>query len=287
MGQKIKFILIMEIGAFILLTWIYYFRNDIRTFKKYFHGNCNFVKKLDTKTYRLLAKCKHPKDTSIVGLNEEIPNNAMKKKKDSYNYECWEKSKNKQSNGRSSTNQEGHKQNITNKSCMFETKKYSHVEKKIFKELDYMDFLKNSRTISNKTYRKLVRKKYGLRIVLPLLLFLLLLTVFVEDLSVGYAFESDGGSWGLIGLTEYLKTLTKQNIEWLNTFLEWLKDKLPWLSACSNLNTGTHKACFLGPIFGILIYFIPFLILGVTFVLAIFYYHKKVKKYEKIKYRKR
>ncbi|SBS93698.1 hypothetical protein PMALA_040690 [Plasmodium malariae] len=150
-----------------------------------------------------------------------------------------------------------------------------------------MDFLKNSTTISNKTYKKLVRKKYGLRIVLPLLLFLLLLTVFIADLSVGYAFESDGGSWGLIGLTEYLKTLTKQNIAWLNTFLEWLKDNLPWLLACPNLNTGTHKACFLGPIFGILIYFIPFVILGVTFILAIFYYHKKVKKYEKIKYRKR
>lgn len=51
------------------------------------------------------------------------------------------------------------------------------MEKEIFKELDYIDFLKEKRTVSNKTYKKITLEKYGLSIILLLLLFFLLLII--------------------------------------------------------------------------------------------------------------
>ncbi|KAI4841016.1 hypothetical protein MKS88_000784 [Plasmodium brasilianum] len=69
-------------------------------------------------------------------------------------------------------------------------KTFSHIENEIFKELYYNDFLKNTKTIDKKTYKNIVRKKYGLLVSLHLLLCLLLLIVFIVDLSVGIAYKS-------------------------------------------------------------------------------------------------
>ncbi|SBT00959.1 hypothetical protein PMALA_079140, partial [Plasmodium malariae] len=115
--------------------------------ENYKHSN-----KLNIRNYRLLSKCKHNKDTFILGLNEVNSNNGMNEKKDIYNNEHIFAKLKRKPNRSSSNNMEFSKKGKKNKSCIFETKKYSRMEKKIFKELNYLDFLKNNRTIRVEYY---------------------------------------------------------------------------------------------------------------------------------------
>ncbi|SBS97647.1 Plasmodium exported protein (Pm-fam-a like), unknown function [Plasmodium malariae] len=234
--------------------------------------NCMFHIKIDRRNYRLLTKYIHDKNSIITGLKEDVPYNKLNKKKDISNNEKWETGKKELSSRCFSRNMGVDKKAMKNKSCIFKTKKYSHMEKKIFKELDYQNFLKKNRTITDKTYKKIIIKKYGLR----------------------------------LGLWPHLKELTNDENGWLSTALKWLKEKSPGLwqhygtteqtssTLCELCNTVTgngvvkiSEKCILGQLFGYIFYFVPFIILGVTFISWIIYYHKKVKKYQKIKLRKR
>ncbi|SBT85717.1 fam-l protein [Plasmodium malariae] len=164
------------------------------------------------RNYRLMAKYKRDKLSTTVCLKEEVQN-GVQDKKDINNNEKWDEYKKKQSCGSSSMSTRGHKKNKKNKSCIFETNKYSNLEKKIFKELDYVDFLRNNRTISNKIYKKIMRKKCSLRIVLPLLLLLFLLITFILDLS---------NSFGLVkGLCEILNLYASKF--WYSSLHSFLK----------------------------------------------------------------
>ncbi|SBS95828.1 Plasmodium exported protein (Pm-fam-a like), unknown function, partial [Plasmodium malariae] len=240
-----------------------------------------------------------------IGLKNGMQNNGDFINENIYSCEKLAKNKSNLSNDSPSKNSRGHKQDKKNKSCVFETKKYSHLEKNIFKELDYMDFLKENKTISNKNYRKIICKKYGLRFALPVLILLLLLTVFIVDLTLGIVKEKS--LWELIGLDKAkLKELAKP-LGFILTPLSKLGGFFKhstWgdMGKCSSCEvaaaaaTGVSKAdkalivsevCILGQLFGYLVYVIPFFILGVAVISKVIYYHKKVKKYEKIKFRKR
>ncbi|SBT87664.1 fam-l protein [Plasmodium malariae] len=175
-----KILFFMNISTFTLLTWIYHFYYDL-TLKKYLNKNCIPSRILVTRNYRLLAHCKKDNYSNNLGLKGELSNYGVNEKKNIYNNNKRYKETNKQSNGSSSKNKVYYKHDNKKKSYIFETKKYSHLEKKIFKELDYIDFLKRNRTISDKTYKKVILKKFRLRLALPLFfVYFLLLSLLLD-----------------------------------------------------------------------------------------------------------
>ncbi|SBT85817.1 fam-l protein [Plasmodium malariae] len=296
MEQKFKLLIFINISLFILLTWIYHSDDDVSEPYKSPDENCKHSNKLNIRNYRLLSKCKHNNDTFIVSLNEVNSNNRMNEKKDIYSNEQIYAELKRKPNRSSSNNMEFSKKGKKNKSCIFETKKYSRMEKKIFKELNYLDFLKNNRTIRNNTYQKIIRKKYGFRITLPILFVLLLCILLILDL-----FDGCGLIRGLFKLLNIIATKvvspTTDGVKPLQKMLrplhEWLKNssfgsffKSAPKVARNGASTNIDKHYYITGFFGFLIYFIPIFIIGVTCILGIFYYHKKVKKYEKIKFSK-
>ncbi|KAI4835517.1 fam-l protein [Plasmodium brasilianum] len=274
MKQSVKLLFFTTISPFIILSWICHFYNYMSTFNKYLNENYNPYEKKDIKTYRLLGKCKQDHISSIVGLKSVIPNNEHKDKKNISNSQKKDKYKYVQLD-ESSLNSMGHqKQAKKNKSYIFETKDYSYLEKKIFKELDFLDFLKNNRTISDNLYKKVVQKKCQLRIFTPVILLILLSISLILDFCCGYGLRR-----GLFKLLKF--SLGDEPLGKLYTFL---KNNL---GSFLKLTTSSGKELYITPFFEFIIYFSSFAILSITVIFGIFYYHKKVKKYEKIKYKKR
>ncbi|KAI4833663.1 fam-l protein [Plasmodium brasilianum] len=269
MKKSIMIFSFIKIVVLIFLTWIPHLSNHVITSNKYLGKKYTLAIKLDDRIYRLLAKYKKDKDSKVVMLRDDISNNGMDKKKDISNTEkeCTEKKKELYRG--SLNNYDGHKQDMNNKYSKFVTKKYSHLEKKIFKELDFVDFLKRNKNISDKTYKKIMRKKFSLRLGSPLLLFFLLFSLLIVDISL--RLSNVNGFLELSGLKSIL-----------SPYEETLKPYFSWLLTAAD----TSKSV-LGPLFNIVLYVIPFLILGVTLISYVFYYHKKAKKYEKIKFSKK
>ncbi|SBT85843.1 fam-l protein [Plasmodium malariae] len=286
MKQKINFLIFIKIAIFIRSIWICHFFIDINTFNKSLDENYIIIGKLNKISYRLLSKCKQDRDSSIVNLIEKIPNNKVNEKKCISNSAKSFTTKNKPSNGNSLRSLTCQKQDIKNNSYILEKKKCSYIEKKIFKELDFENFLKNNKTISNRMYKKAMRKKYGLRILTPTLLFLLLLILMIVDISLGLSIKKSL----LIALVKWDPLEVLSSGWFLSLFekvksLDWLW-KSPLWTTSETLTEGMKKNGLLGRLIGIPMYFLPFLILGVTFIFAILYYHQKVKKYENIKFKK-
>ncbi|SBS99103.1 Plasmodium exported protein (Pm-fam-a like), unknown function, partial [Plasmodium malariae] len=262
--------------------------------------NYKFHRKIYSRNYRLLSKYKQNKDSIITGLKKDISNNEVDEGKDICNNENERTGKKELSNKCSTRNIDIDKKFIKNKYCMFETKKYSNMEKKIFKELDYENFLKNNKTISDKTYKKIITKRYSLRLAIPVLLFLLLLILFVVDFSLGFSTNEVSWKGGLFGFSDFISNIDTEK-GFLSTVIKWLRDNTPgfWqhyrktagTSVICNLCNAAEKKldlkCILGQLFGYIIYFVPFIIFGVTFISWIIYYHNKVKKYNKLKSKKR
>ncbi|SBT86132.1 fam-l protein [Plasmodium malariae] len=283
MEEKTKSLLYIGIVTFFILCRICHINDDIGTLNKYFNENYMHDSKLNIRNYRSLEKYKQDKVSNNVWLKEEVPNNGTCEKKYVSINERVSPGKKKQSNGFSSNNLGGNKQDMKNKSCIFETKQYSRLEKKIFKEIDYVDFLKNNRTISNKVYFKTIYKKYVPRFALPLFFLLLFFTYLLADF------------WGcgLIGILCYV--LNKITPDWLEPLHELLKKSAlaPFFKSIGKLprdpSTGRKVPdhFYVTGFLGLFIYLIPFIIFGVTLILKVVYYHKKVKKYQKIKFGKR
>ncbi|SBT85977.1 fam-l protein [Plasmodium malariae] len=286
MEKKIKSQLFIKIPKFTLLSWICYIYIYMSTFNKYLDENYIYSRKIHGTTYRILSKYKQDKYSNALGLKEEMTNNGMTKKKDISNNMEGYTGKRKHSNGSPSEFKGNCKSYMKKNKCMFETKNYSYFEKKIFKEMDYMDFLKNNKAISKTSYRKIIRKKCVLLFVLPLLMFFLLSVLPIVDLSWGLV---DGKAlWDAIGFWKILKEWGKSG--WLNAVYVSLKEsEWFWKPIVSNSSicTTASESCVLGRLFRILIYGLPFLILGITFISRVVYYHRKVKKYERIKFRQR
>ncbi|SBS94463.1 Plasmodium exported protein (Pm-fam-a like), unknown function [Plasmodium malariae] len=259
---------------FILLSWIYHFYIFKSTYSKFLVECYNHRGILYRTNFRILAIYNQDNDSCIVCLREHIPNGGNDKKGITNNDKC-STGKKKILNGSLPQSARGHKKDIKNKSYLFETKKYSYLERKIFKELDYEHFLKNNRTISNKVYKKIIRKKLVSLLNSPfMLLFLLFLIGFILDLSV---------NCGLI--RGVVKTLTLIVPGWFGRLNNMLKtSNLSWLfqstkkienfiSVSKKINGNWQEQA---KVAGYII----------TLILGVFYYHKKVMKYEKIKLRK-
>ncbi|SBT86045.1 fam-l protein [Plasmodium malariae] len=276
MEKSVKLLLFIKIVTFILLCWICYFYSVV--FNKHLDESYKLLGEKDIRSYRLLAKFKQNHVSSIIGLKHVIPNNELKDKKITCNNEKGNKVIYEHLHGNSLDNIGFNKLAKNNKSYIFETKKYSHLEKKIFKELDYFDFLTNNRIITNRTYKKITCKKYALRLALPLLGFLFLVIALILD----YGFNC-GLRKGLFKLLLFSLGRTP-----LDRFYGYLRDS-PVFSFIKNTvgKTGETKDLYIRPFLNIVIYFTSFVILGITIILGIVYYHRKVKKYEKIKYKKR
>ncbi|SBS98318.1 Plasmodium exported protein (Pm-fam-a like), unknown function [Plasmodium malariae] len=242
----------------------------------------SFHRKLDTRVHRLLSKYKQDIYSNIVGIKDDLPYNEEINKKSVCSNENDKKIRTKSTKGSSLNKARNHKPDKNYNSCIFETKKYSHFEKKIFKELDYEDFLKKNRTISDKLYKKIILKKYGLRLFLPLLLFSLLFLSLILDLFAGYGLQNLlYDVLRISGAQEWMKQLGPNFINLIgNSWATYLK---PFFTPAFGVKT---KLRVLNNLFGTVIYFVPFIIMGVTIISWIIFYHKKVKKYEKIKFRK-
>ncbi|SBT00268.1 Plasmodium exported protein (Pm-fam-a like), unknown function [Plasmodium malariae] len=226
------------------------------TFNKYLYESYNYSTKIHGKAYRILSKYKQDKYSNALGLKEEMTNNGMTKKKDIYNHMEGYTGKRKHSNGSPSEFKGNCKSYMKKNKCMFETKNYSYFEKKIFKEMDFMDFLKNNKTI-----------------ILP-----------IVDLSWG-AVDGKDGLWDAIGFFNILEESGKNG--WLNKVYTSLKDVKWFWTTIGEASKKISELHVLGRLFRILIYGLPFLILGITLISRVVYYHKKVKKYERIKFRQR
>ncbi|SBS99011.1 Plasmodium exported protein (Pm-fam-a like), unknown function, partial [Plasmodium malariae] len=235
--------------------------------------------KLDSKlngTFRLLAKRKCDKNLCIVELKNEIPNNELNEQIYISNNKKAATRTSMQPNGSSLNNVGRNKHANKNRCYIFETKKYSRLEKKIFKELDYEDFLKNNRTISNKIYKKIIRKKLASELAPTLIFFIFLSLSFVLDYCGSY-----GLVWGLVDILKSFSSGWSKHIDnyikssFLNSLLEY------------KISNGSKGPYYTLPLLFNLFYVIPFIIYCIITISRIVYYHKKVKKYEKIKYRKR
>ncbi|KAI4840591.1 fam-l protein [Plasmodium brasilianum] len=257
MEQNIKTLLFIRITTFILLCWTYPFYTYVSTLKKSLEEGDNYYRKLHSSNYHLLKKYKHNKNSRFLCLKNEIQINGVPEKKDIFHNE----------------NDDSEKKKAIEKIC-----------------------IKYCRTISNKVYTKIICKKYGLRIVLPLLICLFLLIIFIVEVSLTYS--NSGSLLHHIGLNkEYLETLAKNNGPWspivgvlkiLGEFLQYSTSSSGTLSCgWCQVASEVSDMCILGNFFRILIFFVPFVLLSITLISGIFYYHKKVKKYEKIKFEKR
>ncbi|SBT00455.1 Plasmodium exported protein (Pm-fam-a like), unknown function, partial [Plasmodium malariae] len=245
-------------------------------FSKYLNENYKLDSKLNG-AFRLLAKCKRHKNLCFVKLKNEIPNNGLNEKIYISNNKKGATRTSMQTNESSQNNVGRNKHANKNKCYIFETKKYSRLEKKIFKELDYEDFLKNNRTISNKIYKKIIRKKLASKLAPTLIFFILLSLSFVLDYC---------GSYGLVwGLFDILSSFSKGWYTVINNYFKG--SSLDWLLVYTIPNSSKGQSFYTVPLLFNLIYVMPFIIYCIITISRIVYYHKKVKKYEKIKYRKR
>ncbi|KAI4838057.1 hypothetical protein MKS88_003480 [Plasmodium brasilianum] len=294
MEQQIKSLLFIKIFTFSFLCWICHFYIYMMALNKLFDINYNHHRELYTRNYRSMANYKQYNHSSITCINEQLPN-GVNNKIDIISKEKYAERNKKHSNRTLSTSAKSHRKDTKSKSCIYETKKYSRLEKKIFKELDYADFLKNNRTISDKIYKKIILKKCGLRLALPLLLFLVLAISFILDKFCGYGLTS-----ALYNVIIYFSPVEKITIlpkkiinmspaikdlyDFLNKpSLKWFTQVLVKKEGTTNIWENHCVPYFLG----FLIYFVPLFILGIILISAVFYYHKKVKKFEKIKFRKK
>ncbi|SBT01257.1 Plasmodium exported protein (Pm-fam-a like), unknown function [Plasmodium malariae] len=292
MDTKFMLLLLINLSTINFLTRICSFKNDISNFNKSLGEKCSVDIKLDLRTYRLLAKCKKYKNSSILGLKEEISCNRINENKDLSNNEKWEKTKNRRSHESSSKHEEVYQLAKKIKSNKFESKKCSHLEKKIFKELDYFDSLKNNRTISDKVYESLVLKKCRLRIFIPAILLLFFAITIILDHTCFY-----GLIWILIRAVTMFhgsgwygrlhKFLESSDLNWL--FKSQSGEAVLKMVKKSSMEKWEEVKghIYVESFFGYLVYIVPLLILGVTLILGILYYHKKVIKYQKIKFTKR
>ncbi|KAI4841038.1 hypothetical protein MKS88_000806 [Plasmodium brasilianum] len=129
MGQKIRLPLFIKGRMLIHLGWIYYYYICMSTLKESLDESYNDCRKLYKRNFRLLSKYKKNKDSSIVCLNEVIRNEVYDKN-DICNNENMNTEKGKQMNRSSSKIGGCNKSYIKKKSCVFETKKFSRLEKK-------------------------------------------------------------------------------------------------------------------------------------------------------------
>ncbi|KAI4839260.1 fam-m protein [Plasmodium brasilianum] len=161
MEQKIRIILFIKIYVFVLLIWICRLNNDVNKINTILIENYDFFIKLNTRNYRLLAKCKYGMDSNIVELKSGISNS-----------ERVSIGKNKPTNRNLLNKAKYYTEFIDCNNGMFDGK-YFHYEKKWIKKKDYDDFIEQNRRVRDIALKKIKFRNYGVVVAL-FFLFLLL-----------------------------------------------------------------------------------------------------------------
>ncbi|SBS99456.1 Plasmodium exported protein (Pm-fam-a like), unknown function [Plasmodium malariae] len=242
-------------------------------FDKYLDDKHYFGKKLDKRIYRILGKCEKSIFSNVGNLELKIPYDTKKKNEKllTIDNEKWDKEK-KEKLYRSLLYKEKLIKNLMKNKCTFLHKSYTHYEKKIMNGLDDKAFFKKMMLINDKDYKKLKRKKFRLRLFFLLLLFVVVLVIPLLDLSFG-EFQNTGNLLNKLcvslGYTGDPSSPSEPAGDGLSNYFS---------STCKLKNLTGFK------VFGILVYCVPILILGIILIRGIFYYYKNVIKHKKIKF---
>ncbi|SBT86138.1 Plasmodium exported protein, unknown function [Plasmodium malariae] len=273
MKQSIEFACFIKIFMFIILIWTCHFYSNMSRFNKILDEKHGSDKKLYKRIYRLLGKCEKTIFANVGDLELNIPYNTKRKNEEIFTVdnEKFQKEK-KEKLDRSLLYKEKLIKQLMKNKCTMLHKSYNHYEKKIMNGLDDKAFFKKMILINNKNYKKLKRKKFGLRLCLLFILFVVVLVIPIVDLSFG-KFQEAGNLLGkLCGLSgqDSLQPVESEVTRgfWANLFF----------SICNNNKIIGYK------IFGVLIYCLPIIILGIIIIKGIYYYYKNVIKHKKIKY---
>ncbi|SBS91556.1 Plasmodium exported protein (Pm-fam-a like), unknown function [Plasmodium malariae] len=140
-------------------------------FNKYFDKKCNCIKKLYSRSYRLLTKYKHHEVSNIIHLRKNIKYDKKYDKKDISNNEKLAKAKNKQSNRSLLNKAEYYTEVIDYNNGMFDGKHF-HFEKKWIKKKDYDDLVEKNRRIRDIYLKKRKFRSYAFGIAIYFLFFL-------------------------------------------------------------------------------------------------------------------
>ncbi|KAI4840195.1 hypothetical protein MKS88_001553 [Plasmodium brasilianum] len=275
MEKNIMFIFFIKISLFIVFIWICHFYSDMSRFKKFLYEKNNFGRKLHTPICRLLGIYIDDIYPYVGELELKIPYNTKQKNKNllRIDNEKWDKEK-KEKLYRSSLIKEQLIKKLMKNKCTMLHGSYSHYEKKIMNGLNDRTFFKKMMLINDKNYKKLKSKKYRLRLCLILLLFIFVLILPIVDLSFG-EFKSIGN---------FLKELCKL-FGYNNTGLQ-AQSESPGADGLGDILSSTCQLkSFIGiKVFGVLIYCLPILIMGIILIRGIFYYYKNIIKHKKIRF---
>ncbi|KAI4841046.1 hypothetical protein MKS88_000814 [Plasmodium brasilianum] len=184
MEQKIKLIFFIKICIYLLLTLICHFCIE-KIMLNISKEEYKFSTNLDLRNFRLLSEYKKENDLNIVKSEQEMLNHEDNSEKVLCRNIKGKKLTNIQSR-RSLFYDEFRKQYKVQKILIYGGKKLSRFERKFFKQLDYIDFIRKNPSISNKTYQTLICKKFGHKLFLPTLVLLWMLLVALGSSISGY-----------------------------------------------------------------------------------------------------
>ncbi|SBT86777.1 Plasmodium exported protein, unknown function [Plasmodium malariae] len=269
MEQRIKFIFFIKISVFILSYWICQFYSVMNNFNKFLDEEYYFCRKLNTRIYRLLGNYKKYIYSYIGDLELNIPYNTKKKNEKLFTIDNEKLDKEKRETlHRCLLYKEKLIKRLMKNKCTMLHKSYNHYEKKIMNGLDDKYFFKKMMLNNDKDYKKLKSRKYGLRLFLLSVFFVVVLMIPILDSSIGNLliilftlFEN--GTTADLG-AEKSGPAGHANSSWLSYFIE---------------NPSVQYK-----IQSILMYCVPILILAIILILGIFYYYKNVIKHKKIKF---
>ncbi|SCP02948.1 Plasmodium exported protein, unknown function [Plasmodium malariae] len=182
MKQKNKFLFFNIIAIFIFLSWVYYFNNE-NTFNISLNENCRHRKKLDTKIYRLLAKYKRNKDSSVVFVKVKVPIKEEYAEKDVFNKDEVLRRKNNQSGKHISNNIRDYELSRKKNSSVC-TRRDSHFGKRIYDHIYYKNHVRFATNNDFKFLKSSKKRKINmLRALFIIYLPIVILNIAMIDFS--------------------------------------------------------------------------------------------------------
>ncbi|KAI4836008.1 hypothetical protein MKS88_005228 [Plasmodium brasilianum] len=218
MEKKIKLHIIFKIGAFLFLTWIYRFNNNLSTFRKSMGGYfCNGMR-LVRRNYRSLAINKQYKHSNNICDKEKIKNNTMNNKRYIYTYGKGDKRKIKYSNRSFPIKAQYYTEIEDYSNGMFDGKHF-HFQKKWIKKKDYNNFVEKTRKICDISLEKIKFRSYGFGFFVLFLFLVLGIGIPISPvlLSLLYALE-----------TEFNNSVLGSICKWILQQLSIDKNDLPY-----------------------------------------------------------
>ncbi|SBT85794.1 Plasmodium exported protein, unknown function [Plasmodium malariae] len=161
MEQKKKMLFLINISTFVFLPWVCLLYSDMLTCNHLLVGDYKLYKKLHTRTYRLLTKCKHKRYSNIAQLKQEIPNNTVGEKKNIFINEKVNNGKKKHSNERSLNNVGIYEQTRKYKTSVH-TRTKLNFEKRVLGKLYYKNTVRFTMNADFKFLKYTITRKLGM-----------------------------------------------------------------------------------------------------------------------------